>query len=142
MHVLRSTSTIRRLVVAPAVLFAMFSCPAAVRASVREIGLKDLVANSDLIVVVTVTKVEAGPADIKPWDASFPPVKVATARVVQTWKGKAGKEVRFVASPTQPCDIAEAKEEEKLVLFLKRRENSPIMMIAHVGRGGMLLHDV
>ena len=108
----------------------------------RTIDLKDLVAKSDLIVVVTVTKTEAGPDDIKPWDASFPPVKVATARVVETWKGKADKEVRFVASPTRPCDIADAKEGEKLVLFLERRENSPIMMIAHVGRGGMLLHDI
>ncbi len=91
---------------------------------------------------MTVTKTEAGPADIKPWDASFPPVRVATARVVETWKGKADKEVRFVASPTQPCDIAGAKEGEKLVLFLELRENSPIMMIAQVGRGGMLLHDI
>ncbi len=34
--------------------------------------------------VVTVTKVEPGPDDIKPWDESFPPVKVATALVVET----------------------------------------------------------
>ncbi len=92
--------------------------------------------------VVTVTKVEPGPDDVKPWDKSFPPVKVATARVVETWKGEAGKDVRFVASPTQPCDIADAKEGEKLVLFLEGGKDSSIKMIAHVGRGGMLLHDV
>ena len=141
MQVSCTASTIRRLIIAPAILFVMFSCPAAVRASVREIDLKDLVAKSDLIVVVTVTKTEADPDDNEPRDESFPPVKVATARVVETWKGKADKEIRFVASPTRYCDIADAKEGEKLVLFLERRGNSP-MMIAHVGRGGMLLHDI
>ena len=142
MRVRRVGFMVRRIVVALAVSFAMLSSAATVRAGVREVDLKDLVARSDLIVVVTVTKVEAGPDDIKPWDESFPPVKVATARVVETWKGKAGEDVHFVASPTQPCDIADAEEGQKLVLFLETRGNSPIMMIAHVGRGGMLLHDV
>jgi hypothetical protein len=133
---------IRQIMAALAVSLAMLSFAVAARADVVEIALKDLVAQSDRIVVATVTKIEAGPVDIKPWDESFPPVKVATARVVETWKGKADKEVRFVSSPTRPCDIASAKEGEKLVLFLERRKDSPIMMIAHVGRGGMLLHDV
>jgi hypothetical protein len=113
-----------------------------VQAEVGKIDFKDLVVRSDMVVVVTVTKVEAGPKDIEVWDESFSPVKVATARVVETWKGKADKDVRFVASPTWVCDISSAKEGEKRVLFLQRLPNSPIMMTTHAGRGGMLLHNV
>jgi hypothetical protein len=129
---------IRRLLVTLAISLIV-SAPA--WASVVDIDLKDLVAQSDLIVVATVTKIEAAPDHIKTAEEPYPPVKVATARVVETWKGPAVKEVRFVASPTRPCDLASAELDEKLVLFLERHGDSP-MMIAHVGRGGMSIHDV
>jgi hypothetical protein len=124
------------------VALVLVLAPVAARAEVTKIALKDLVARSELIVVATVTKVEAGPDNIKTAGDEFPPVKVATARVVESWKGAAVREVRFVASPTRYCDIADAKQGEKLVLFLEKRGETPIRMIAHVGRGGMLLHDV
>jgi hypothetical protein len=123
-------------------LAVSFMLPSPATARVKDIDLTDLVAQSDLIVVATVTKVEAAPDDIKAVEERYPPVKVATARVVETWKGAVTREVRFVASPTRYCDIASAEEGEKLVLFLERQESSPIMLIAHVGRGGMHLHDV
>jgi hypothetical protein len=116
--------------------------PVAAHASVTDVALKDLVARSDLVVLATVTKVEDGPVEIKAEGDEFPPVKVATARVVETWKGVVVREVRFVASPTRHCDVADAKKGEKLVLFLEKRSDSPVMMVAHIGRGGMLLHDV
>lgn len=111
------------------------------RAEVAEIALKDLIAHSDLIVVVTVTKIEPAPDIAEHVAAPFRPVKVATARVVETWKGAAVREVRFVASPTWTCDTADAREGEKLVLFLDRHGNAPTT-IAHAGRGGMSIRDV
>jgi hypothetical protein len=129
---------IRRLLAAPAFSLVLFA-PA--WASVVDIELKDLAAQSDLIVVVTVTKIEPAPDHIQAVEERYPPVKVATARVVETWKGAAVKEIRFVASPTQYCDTASAELGEKLVLFLERHGDSP-MMIGHVGRGGMSIHDV
>jgi hypothetical protein len=142
MQAWRGALTIRRLIVASAVSFVMFYPAAPVRADVADVELKDLVAHSDLIVVVTISKVEDGPKDIEVRGNRSSPVKVATAPVVETWKGEAVKDVRFVASPTWTCDISSAKEGEKRVLFLQRRPDSPIMSIVHWGRGGMLLHDV
>jgi len=118
------------------------SYSATARAKVADMDFKELVAYSDAIVVVTVTKVEPtrdGDQDI---EARLRPLKVATARVVETWKGAVAKDVRFVASPTWTCDIAGAREGEKLALFLVSQADSPIMRIVHSGRGRMLLHDV
>jgi len=110
-------------------------------AEVADVVLKDLIAQSDVIVVATVTKIEPAPDHIRAVEERYPPVKAATARVVETWKGPAVKDVRFVAAPTQYCDTAHATKGEKLVLFLERHGDGP-MMIAHVGRGGMSIHDV
>src|SRR5262245_28959267 len=86
--------------------FVLMSFPTSSWAEVAEIELKDLVARSDLIVVAKVSKVEDGPDHIKPVEARFPPVKVATAEVIERWKGVNVREVRYVASPTRYCDIA------------------------------------
>jgi hypothetical protein len=120
----------------------LMSFPTLAWAEVKEIALKDLVAGSDLIVVAKVSKVEDGPPNIKPVEARFPPVKVATAEVIETWKGEKAREVRYVASPTRYCDIASAQKGERVVLFLEKWNDSTIMMIAHVGRGGMPLREV
>jgi hypothetical protein len=112
-------------------------------AEVAEIPLKELVTRSDLIVLAKVSKVEDGPADIKTEDDRFfPRVKVATAQVVETWKGTALQEVRYVASPLWTCDISDAEKGERVVLFLESRKGSPILMIAHSGRGRMPLREV
>src|SRR5262245_9195930 len=128
-------------------MLALFVCligpySATARAEVADMDFEELVTYSDALVVVAVTKVEPtrdGDQDI---EERLRPLKVANARVVETWKGAVAKDVRFVASPTWTCDIASAREGEKLVLFLVRQANSPIMRIAHAGRGRMLLHDV
>jgi hypothetical protein len=111
------------------------------QAEVTEITLKKLVAESDLIVLARVSKIDEGPADIKPVEDGFPAVKVATAQVIETWKGDTVREIRYVASPTRFCDIASAEKGERVVLFLTGRKGSD-MMIAHVGRGRMPLRDL
>jgi hypothetical protein len=119
------------------------SLPGVVLAEVAEIPLKRLVAQSDMIVVARVTKVEDGRADVKTEDDRFfPRVKVATAEVIETWKGTPLREVRYVASPLWTCDISDAEMGERVVLFLRSRKGSPIMMIAHSGRGRMPLREV
>jgi hypothetical protein len=108
-------------------------------AKIKEIELRELVERSDIIVVASVTAIEATGQVIADDDRRFPPLELATADVMETWKGPRLKAVRFVASPTVQCDITSAAKGEKLVLFLIRHGNSPIMTITHVGRGRMLL---
>src|SRR5262249_39505911 len=106
-------------------------------------ALKDLVDRSDRIVLAKVSAIEDGPADIRTEnDRFFPRVKVAKAQVIETWKGTPFREIRYVASPLWTCDIADAESGERVVLFLKSRKGSPIMMIAHLGRGRMPLREV
>ena len=104
--------------------------------------LKELVNSSDLIVVARETKVEDGPADLNLGEEVRSPVKVATARIVEVWKGKAGPDVRYIASPTWTCDISEAKVGEQVVLFLSKSKRVPFMLIEHSGRGRMPIRDV
>jgi hypothetical protein len=118
----------------------MFPAPA--RASVASITLKELVGRSDLIVVARETKVEDGPADLNLGEDVKSPIKVATARIVEVWKGKAGPDVRYIASPTWTCDISEAKVGESVVLFLSKSKSVPFMFIEHSGRGRMPIRDV
>ncbi len=106
--------------------------PSLARAMVAPIKFHELVANSEVIVVAQVTKI-----DIRGKDE-----EIATARVVQTWKGTPGAEVRFLASPTWTCDISDAEIGEHVVLFLTRSKDSAILIIAHSGRGRMPLREV
>ncbi len=106
--------------------------PSPVRAKVAAVAFKDLVAGSEVIVVAQVTKVEAGGKD----------QDVATARVIEVWKGSPGAVVRYLASPTWTCDISDAKEGERIVLFLAKSKDSPLLTIAHSGRGRMPLREV
>jgi len=123
-------------------VIVLMSFPAVTSARVTEIALNGLVARSDLIVLAKVRKVEDGPADIKAECDQFPPVKVATAQVIETWKGSPVREIRYVASPLWTCDISDAEKGERVVLFLGIRKGSPIMMIAHSGWGRMPLCEV
>ena len=104
--------------------------------------LKELIDGSDLIVVASETKIEDGPAGLKLGEDVMPPIKVATARVLEVWKGNAGHEVRYVASSTWTCDISEAKVGERVVLFLMKPKDWPFMLIEHSGRGRMPIRDV
>ncbi len=117
------------------------AAPTQVHAEVADIALKKLAARSDRIVVARVIKVEDGPAQFQRSGSEFPPVKVATAEVLETWKGDPVKEVRYIATPTQPCDTASAEKGERVVLFLERSKDSPDL-IAHIGCGRMLIENV
>ena len=127
-----------------ATAFLILSCITAMvslRGEVADITLRSLATSSDTIVVVKVTKIEPAADDISDVGDEYPPVRVATARVLETWKGPDVKEVQFVATPTEFCDISSAKEGETLVLFLDRRNRQP-MHIAHVGRGRMAVRNI
>jgi hypothetical protein len=115
------------------VLLFLLCLPIQVGAEVADITLKRLAARSHLIVVARVTTVEDGPAELQPAGDEYLAVKVATAEVIEIWKGPTTREVRYVASPTRYCDIAGARVGEPVVLLLEKRKDSAIMMIAHLG---------
>ena len=109
-------------------------------ASVLPITIQELVAQSDLIAVVTVTETKTSANDGgQVAVAPFPPLKIATARVIETWKGPKTRFIRFIASPNEHCDTSRAEKGDNLVLFLEQRGNSPILRIAHLGRGKMVI---
>jgi hypothetical protein len=136
---IRCQASLRNLLAT--VIVAMFSSPA--MASVESISLEKLVKDSDLIVIASVTKVEDAPIGLE-YGPDREPSKVATARILEVWKGKPAPEVRYMASRSWVCDTAEAKVGERVVLFLSRSKSKdlPFMIIEHSGRGRMPLRDV
>jgi hypothetical protein len=142
MRNLRSQLPTRPTMLEVAVTAWALSISVSAAAKVSPIELKELVERSDIIVVATVTGIEATGQVIASDDRRFPPLRLATADVMETWKGPRLRAVRFIASPTQQCDITSAANGEKLALFLIRHGNSPIMTITHVGRGRMSLATV
>ena len=133
-------SKIARWVIVAAAIGMSF--PAASMARIADIELKDLAMRSHLIVVAKVLKVEDGPANPDQMDPSAPVLKIATAEVIETWKGDAPREVRFVASSTWVCDTTSAEQGERVVLFLERTKDSKFLSITHSGRGRMPIRDV
>jgi hypothetical protein len=131
-----------RTAVIAAIALAGISFTAEATASVRDVTLKELAAKSDLIVIATVTKIEDGPEGLGRVDPGMPALKVATAQVNETWKGKPVGEIRYVASPSWVCDTSVARKGEVVVLFLEKVKDSPIMTITHAGRGRLPRHDV
>lgn len=92
------------------------------------IGIKELVAKSELIVVATVFYVRTEESQT-----------IAMADVEAVWKGKVtGHTVEYVASPGWfACDVSSAREGERVVLFLERNPRDRRLSIAHYGRGRM-----
>lgn len=139
---MKRSSTARRLRSLANLIVALLSllCLQSVAsAEVREISLADLAKRSEWIVVARVTKVEAGPADLEELDPSMPRFKIATAAVIETWKGTPVREVRYIASPSWMCDTSYAELGEKVVLFLAKRRDSNYLEITHAGCGRMPL---
>jgi hypothetical protein len=101
------------------------------------VSLAKLASESELIVVARVIAVEDGPARESHDTRDFPPLKIAKAQIIETWKGKAQREVRYIASPCWVCDISDAVMDEKVLLFLTSRTDSPPLGIVHSGRGRM-----
>jgi hypothetical protein len=110
-------------------------------ARVADLSLAELVKESELIVVARVIAVEDGPANTKRHNREYPSLKVATAQVLETWKGQAQREVQYVASPTWLCDTSYAAKGEKVVLFLTSWPGSRSFWIVHSGRGRMPTRD-
>jgi hypothetical protein len=121
----------------PLLLGPFLLIAATAQASVTSIELDALVARSDVIVVCVVKTIAELPQTDDQREREFPPLRVATARVLESWKGNVNDEVRFWCSPRQTCDSACAQEGEKLVLFLEREAGASILTISHLGRGRM-----
>lgn len=60
---------------------------------------------------------------------------MASARVLEVWKGTAGERVQFRASKSWTCDVTTAVVGETVILFLTTGENPPLMSIAYSGIG-------
>jgi hypothetical protein len=141
--ILNRSHDLRRITAVTAVVAMAGTCfTAEANGKVSMVEFKDLAARSDLIVIATVSKVEDGPASLKGIDTGMPALKVATAQVVETWKGEPVREIRYVASPSWVCDTSFAKKGERVVLFLEKVKDSPFLTITHAGRGRMPHHDV
>lgn len=123
-------------------VFIGICLPGGLRAEVKEVDFKDFATRCDLIVAAKVSKVEDGPAHLVRMDPGMPALRVATAQVIETWKGAPVREVRYVGSSSWVCDTSSAEKGERVVLFLERRKDSAIMSIAHAGRGRMPLREV
>ncbi len=131
-----------RLAFAGLVVIGLAISTSSLWARVAPVTLKELVDGSELIVFATETKIEDGPGDLKIEEEVIRSPRVATARVLEVWKGQEGQEVRYLASPTWRCDISEAKVGERVVLFLVKPPDWPFWLIAQSGRGRMPIRDV
>jgi hypothetical protein len=126
-------------------LVAWLCFPVGSRAEVKKGKVEDLAANSELIVIAKVSKIEDAPASLERDDPSMPPLKVATAQVLETWKGEPVREVRYLASPDWMCDTSHAEKGERVVLFLTHthwRKDRSFLSISHSGRGRMPVRKV
>src|SRR5262249_27378133 len=68
-------------------------------------------------------------------------IEIATAQVLETWKGKPVRQLRYNVSSTFVCDISSAKQGETVVLFLRRYEDSSLS-ITHAGRGRLPIREI
>ncbi len=113
-------------------------------AEVKQVEVEDLAERSELIVIAKVSKIEDAPAQFERDDAGMPQLKVATAQVLETWKGKPVPEVRYIASPDWMCDTSHAEEGERVLRFLTYahwRKDRSFLSISHAGRGRMPLSE-
>jgi hypothetical protein len=125
-------------------LTAVAICTTPAVARVEPVTLKELVSSSDMIVLATVTRVEDAPSGLKHGEGlpDRRPLRVATARVLEVWKGSPEPEVHYMASRSWVCDVTEANVGERAILFLSRCKGLPYLVIGHSGRGRMPLHEV
>lgn len=110
-------------------------------AHVVDVTLDKLISDSDRIVVVNFVSIEPN-IDMKAGadKTEEEPVRFATARVMEVWKGSRNRDVRFVSSPSFACDISVAEPGEAVVLFLQK-DAMGVMHITHLGRGRMPIVD-
>jgi hypothetical protein len=133
---------LRNLLLHASVLVMAIVLPEASLARIAMPSLEELTKNAKLIVVarveeiVTEAPLEAGDTSgVRPisWEK-----RVATARVLEVWKGNtgAGETVKFRASKSWTCDASTAVRGETVVLFLADDpKDSSLMEIASNGIG-------
>ena len=125
-------------------IFLVVATPHLAMAKVAGTTLGDLAKISPTIVLAKVERTSK--IDGRNW---------AEARVLEVIKGPALTTLHFLAEPTWTCDISEAKDGEKVLLFLqpaataewmfkKRPEHLPneSFLIAWSGRGRMPLREI
>jgi hypothetical protein len=67
--------------------------------------------------------------------------RVATAQVLDVWKGTAGEKVQFRASPSWTCDSSTAVVGETVILFLVDDPKDSVMVIAYSGIGRLPIEN-
>jgi hypothetical protein len=68
---------------------------------------------------------------------------LATARVLETWKGPSRTTIRYLGSPTwYSCDTSDAGAGERVVLFLSQVKGEAYPRITHFGRGRLPVHTL
>ena len=62
-------------------------------------------------------------------------VSIATARVIDVWKGRSAGSIQFRASKSWTCDVSTAIPGETVVLFLAGDDQTAVTAIAYSGVG-------
>lgn len=111
--------------------------------AVAKLALKQIVAESDIIVLAQVraVSIEKATPSSHPLEISRENEQHAVARVSETWKGNPSETIKFLASPTWTCDITGAVVGEETVLFLRLR-SPELFEVVLAGRGKMPLRTV
>lgn len=116
-------------------LFALWIIGAAASEAVARVAspsLKTIIREADVIVMVRVATITSGPSDLR----------VATADVIEVWKGAPDSIVMYRASPEFACDMSTAVVGQTVVLFLGAADGSKTRTILHAGRGQMVIEDL
>jgi hypothetical protein len=113
--------------------------PAASRARTLMPTLEALTEKAKVIVVARVEEINTEPFENANRASGVSEIRsekrVATARVLEVWKGAAGEKVQFRASRTWTCDVSTAVMGETVVLFLAENPKDSVMSIAYDGIG-------
>ncbi len=101
------------------------------------ISAEKLLAGSDVVVLAEII-------DVRIYFGPPQELRVATARVLETWKGNTREShFDFVASPGWfACDTSDARKGERVVLFLHREEGQEYPVITNFGRGRMRIGTI
>ena len=113
------------------IVIVVLLAPATGHGSVAARTVADLTASSDVIVFGVVTDVE--PVGDGP---------VATIHVSEVWKGVVDATVRYDVRRAWVCDTSYAQVGETAVLFLVRHTPGGAMMLAHSGRGRLVVTTI
>lgn len=69
-------------------------------------------------------------------------ISVATARVIDVWKGRSEETVQFRASKSWTCDVSKAIPGETVVLFLASDAQTGVTAIVYSGIGRLPVNNV